>query len=81
MAYGLSTADDLGTYLQSDSIEVAQYTQLFNFTGNLLGNKFWWNTSLDGLPEGSYVLTSYAEFSACMGGSTLCILPSRKELI
>jgi len=67
--YGISTTDDPETYIQMDSVMVPQYTQLFNFTGNLLANKFWWNVSTAPLDEGSYILTSAASFFACSDGS------------
>jgi len=69
MTYGISTTDDPGTYIQMDSIMVAQYAQLFNFTGNLLANKFWWNVTTAPLDAGSYLLTSSASFFACSDGS------------
>jgi len=69
MTYGISTTEDPGTYVQMDSIMVAQYAQLFNFTGNLLANKFWWNVTTAPLDAGSYLLTSSASFFACSDGS------------
>ena len=75
MTYGISTTEDPGTYIQMDSIMVAQYAQLFNFTGNLLANKFWWNVSTAPLDAGSYLLTSSASFFACSDGSENGALP------
>lgn len=69
MTYGISTTDDPDTYIQMDSMTVSQYAQMFNFTGNLLANKFWWNVSTESLDAGSYLLTSSASFFACSDGS------------
>jgi hypothetical protein len=52
-----------------DQITVLQYTQMFNFTGNLLSNMFWWNITAAPLPAGSYVLQSSASFFSCSGTS------------
>jgi hypothetical protein len=52
-----------------DSLTVPQYTHMFNFTGNLLSNKFWWNTTSPSLPSGSYILTTSASFFSCSDGS------------
>ena len=72
LMYGISSTSDPTTFIHMDSLKVDQYTQFFNFTGNLLGNKFWWNTTIPSLPEGSYILTSSANFFACSGGSDNC---------
>ena len=75
MTYGISKTEKPGTYIQMDSIMVPQYTQLFNFTGNLLSNKFWWNVSTAPLDAGSYLLTTSASFFACSDGSSDRIPP------
>lgn len=69
MTYGISSTSDPNTFIQMDSIIVNQYAHFFNFTGNLLSNKFWWNTTSPALPAGSYLLTSSASFFACSEGS------------
>jgi hypothetical protein len=69
MAYGIAPVDDPGNYIQMNVMKVAQDEQLFNFTGNLLSNRFWWNATADPLPEGQYVLITQASFSACSDGS------------
>jgi hypothetical protein len=51
------------------SVTVPQQAQLFNFTGNLLANTFWWNTTVPGVPAGNYVLRSSASFFSCSQGS------------
>ena len=75
LMYGISSTSDPTTNIQMDSLTVEQYTQFFNFTGNLLSNTFWWNTTTPSLPAGSYLLTSSASFFACSEGSDDRILP------
>lgn len=72
LTYGVSSTSSPGTYIQMDNTVVPQFTQMFNFTGNLLSNTFWWNTSINSLPAGSYVITSSASFFACSNGSPNC---------
>jgi len=69
LTYGISTASDPKTYIRMGSTTIPQYTHLYNFTGNLLSNKFWWNTSVSGLQEGSYLLTTSASYFACSADS------------
>jgi len=71
LTYGVSLTSDPSTYIAMDSIVVDQYTQFFNFTGNLLSNKFWWNTTTPSLPDGSYLLTTSASFFSCSDGPDL----------
>jgi len=80
LTYGISSTSDPQTYIQMDSATVPQYTQMFNFTGNLLSNQFWWNTSVDGMQDGNYILTTSASFFACSDGSADCIIPTRPYL-
>jgi hypothetical protein len=75
LTYGISSTSDPTTFLQTDSITVDQYTQFFNFTGNLLSNTFWWNTTAPALPDGAYLLTSSGTFFACSEGSSDRTLP------
>jgi hypothetical protein len=76
LSYGISTADEPGAYIAMDNITVPQYEQLFNFTGNLLSNTFWWNTTAPSLPEGAYILTAGGSFFACSNGSENCKGPT-----
>jgi len=69
MTYGLISTSSPDTFMMMDSLTVPQQVGLFNFTGNLLSNKFWWNTSVADVPAGNYVLRSSASFFACSGGS------------
>jgi hypothetical protein len=75
LTYGVSTTSDPQTYIRMSSTTVPQYTQMFNFTGNLLSNKFWWNTSVEGLQDGTYLLTTSASFFSCPGDSVDCKYP------
>jgi len=75
MAYGVSAIQSPGEYVYMDSIHVEQYTQMFNFTGNLLANTFWWNTTTPVLIDGTYLLTTSASFSYCVNGSADSNLP------
>jgi len=70
MTYGLMSTSSPDTFApQMKSITVAQQAQFFNFTGNLLSNTFWWNTTASNVPPGSYILRSSASFFACSQGS------------
>jgi hypothetical protein len=70
MAYGLISTSSPDTFMPiMKSVTVPQQTQLFNFTGNLLANTFWWNTTVAGVPAGDYVLRSSASFFSCSQGS------------
>jgi hypothetical protein len=75
LTYGVSTTSDPETYIRMSSTTVPQYTQMYNFTGNLLSNKFWWNTSVEGLQDGTYLLTTSASFFSCSGDSVDCKYP------
>lgn len=69
MAYGISMENDPGNYIFMDSLLVNQYEHMFNFTGNLLSNAFWWNFTTPVLADGQYILTSSAAFTACTPGT------------
>jgi len=70
MTYGLISTSSPDTFMPiMKSFTVPQQAQLFNFTGNLLANTFWWNTTVPGIPAGNYVLRSSASFFSCSQGS------------
>jgi hypothetical protein len=70
MTYGLISTSSPDTFMPSmKSVTVPQQTQLFNFTGSLVANTFWWNTTVAGVPTGDSVLRSSASFFSCSQGS------------
>lgn len=74
MTYGVAPTSTPEQYIHMDSLTVQQYDHMFNFTGNLLSNTFWWNYSIPTLPDGSYVLKSSASFFSCTPGTSDGIL-------
>ena len=74
MTYGVAPTSTPEQYIHMDSLTVQQYDHMFNFTGNLLANTFWWNYTIPTLPDGSYVLKSSASFFSCTPGTSDGIL-------